>query len=54
LLPGHHHTRFGYWQGRHHVDGAQLLVGRGVGVCVLPVRIAAAPEVLLIEIRTTR
>lgn len=52
LLPGHHHTRFGYWQGQHHAEGAQLLVGRGVGVCVLPVRIAAAPEVLLIELRT--
>jgi predicted MPP superfamily phosphohydrolase len=53
LLPGYHHTRFGYWQGHHHADGAQLLVGRGVGVCVLPFRIAAAPEVLLIELRTT-
>jgi len=50
LLPGHHQTRFGYWQGRYHADGAQLMVGRGVGVCVLPLRIAAAPEVLLIEI----
>jgi len=53
LLPGNHHTQFGYWQGRHHADGAQLLVGRGVGVCVLPLRVAAAPEVLLIELRTT-
>jgi uncharacterized protein len=52
LLPGSHHTRFGYWQGLHHADGAQLLVGRGVGVCVLPFRIAAAPEVLLIELRS--
>lgn len=52
LLPGHHHTRFGYWRGQHKVDGAQLVVGRGVGVCVLPVRIAAAPEVLLIELRS--
>jgi len=53
LLPGHHHTKFGYWQGRHQADGAQLLVGRGVGVCVLPFRVFAAPEVLLIELRTT-
>jgi predicted MPP superfamily phosphohydrolase len=53
LLPGHHHTQFGYWHGRHHSDGAHLLVGRGIGVCTLPVRIAAAPEVLLIELRTT-
>jgi len=54
LLPGYHHTRFGYWQGHHHhADGAQLLVGRGVGVSVLPLRVAAAPEVLLIELRTT-
>lgn len=53
LLPGHHHTQFGYWHGRHHGDGAHLLVGRGVGVCTLPVRIAAPPEVLLIELRTT-
>jgi uncharacterized protein len=53
LLPGHHHTQHGYWQGRHEANGAQLLVGRGVGVCMLPLRIAAAPEVLLIELRTT-
>jgi predicted MPP superfamily phosphohydrolase len=52
LLPGNHHTQFGYWQGRHQADGAQLLVGRGVGVSVLPLRVAAAPEVLLIELRT--
>jgi len=52
VLPGNHHTQFGYWQGKHQVDGAQLLVGRGVGVCVLPLRVAAAPEVLLIELRT--
>lgn len=51
LLPGRHHTRFGYWQGRHEVDGAQLIVGRGVGVCMLPIRIAAPPEVILIELR---
>jgi predicted MPP superfamily phosphohydrolase len=54
LLPGHHHTRFGYWRGHHHADGAQLVVGRGVGVCVLPIRIAAPPEVVLIELRTAR
>ena len=52
LLPGKQQTQFGYWQGRHISDGAQLIVGRGVGVCVLPLRIAAAPEVLLIELRT--
>jgi predicted MPP superfamily phosphohydrolase len=52
LLRGTHHTRFRYWHGRHYQDGAQLLVGRGVGVCVLPIRIAAAPEVLLIELQT--
>jgi predicted MPP superfamily phosphohydrolase len=51
LLPGRHHTRFGYWQGQHLVDAAQLLVGRGVGVCVLPFRVAADPEVLVIELR---
>lgn len=50
LLRGTHHTQFGYWRGRHEVDGAQLVVGRGVGVCVLPIRLAAAPEVLLIEL----
>jgi predicted MPP superfamily phosphohydrolase len=52
LLPGTHHTQFGYWHGQHHADGAQLLVGRGVGVSTLPLRIAAAPEVLLVELRT--
>jgi predicted MPP superfamily phosphohydrolase len=52
LLPRKHHTQFGYWQGRHQADGAQLLVGRGVGVSMLPLRVAAAPEVLLIELRT--
>jgi predicted MPP superfamily phosphohydrolase len=51
LLPGAHHTRAGHWQGLYAQDGAQLLVGRGAGVCVLPLRVAAPPEVLLIELR---
>jgi predicted MPP superfamily phosphohydrolase len=52
LLRGTRHTRFGYWQGLHEVHGSQLLVGRGVGACLLPLRVAAPPEVLLVELRT--
>ncbi len=49
--PSVHHTRYGYWHGLHERGGAKLLVGRGVGVCLLPVRVAAPAEVLLIELR---
>jgi len=51
LLPGAHFTKFGYWGGRYQIDGAQLLVGRGAGVCVLPFRVGVPPEVLMIELR---
>jgi len=51
LLPKAHYTRVGYWKGSHAMEGSQLLVGRGAGVCVLPFRIGAPPEVLMIELR---
>jgi uncharacterized protein len=46
-----HHTQLGYWHGRHEREGAQLLVGRGAGVCLLPIRIGARAEVLLVELQ---
>jgi uncharacterized protein len=51
LLPKDDYSHFGYWKGLHMVDGSQLLVGKGAGVCVLPLRVSAPPEVLMIELR---
>jgi predicted MPP superfamily phosphohydrolase len=51
IAPALHHTQLGYWQGLHALEGAQLLVGRGAGVCLLPIRIAAPAEVLLVRLR---
>ncbi len=51
LLPRDHFSHFGYWKGLHALDGSQLLVGQGTGVCLLPLRLGAPPEVLMIELR---
>jgi predicted MPP superfamily phosphohydrolase len=45
------HTRLGYRGGLFEADGAQLYVGRGAGMTLLPVRIGAPAEVCLIELR---
>jgi predicted MPP superfamily phosphohydrolase len=47
------HSRLGWYQGHHVRDHAQLFVGRGAGVTLVPVRIGAAPEIPLIELRAT-
>jgi uncharacterized protein len=51
LLPRGHYSRFAYWKGLHELKGSQLLVGKGAGVSVLPFRVGAPPEVLMIELR---
>lgn len=48
------HTRLGYREGLFEADGAQLYVGRGAGMTLLPVRIGAPAEVSLIELRAAR
>jgi predicted MPP superfamily phosphohydrolase len=45
------HTHEGYWAGRFERDGAQLYVGRGVGVSFIPVRIGAPAEVAIVTLR---
>lgn len=45
-----HHSRFGYERGWFHAEGCSLLVGRGVGVTLLPLRIDAPPEVPLLTL----
>jgi predicted MPP superfamily phosphohydrolase len=50
LIFGHtplRHTHEGYWSGRFERDGAQLYVGRGVGVSFIPVRIGAPAEIVV-------
>jgi hypothetical protein len=44
------HTHEGYWAGRFERDGAQLYVGRGVGVSLIPVRIGAPAEIAIVEL----
>jgi predicted MPP superfamily phosphohydrolase len=48
------HTRLGYCEGLFELDGAQLYVGRGAGMTLLPIRIGAPAEVPLIELRAER
>ncbi len=45
------HTHEGYWSGRFERDGAQLYVGRGVGVSFVPVRIGARAEIVVATLR---
>jgi len=45
------HTHEGYWSGRFERDGAQLYVGRGVGVSLIPVRIGAPAEIVVATLR---
>ncbi len=45
------HTHEGYWSGRFERDGAQLYVGRGVGVSFIPVRIGARAEIAVLTLR---
>jgi len=44
------HTRRGYWAGRFESRHAQLYVGRGVGVSLLPLRIGAPAEVPILRL----
>lgn len=45
------HTHEGYWAGRFERNGAQLYVGRGVGVSLIPVRIGAPAEIAIVTLR---
>ena len=45
------HTHEGFWSGRFERDGAQLYVGRGVGVSLLPLRIGAPAEIAILTLR---
>jgi len=47
------HTHEGYWAGRFERDGAQLYVGRGVGVSLIPVRIGAPAEIAIVTLRVS-
>ena len=46
------HSVLGYGSGHFHDEGAQLYVGRGAGVTVLPLRFGAPAELPLLEIRS--
>jgi predicted MPP superfamily phosphohydrolase len=46
------HSKFGWNEGHHELEGAQLYVSRGVGVTFLPLRIGATPEVPLLTLRS--
>ena len=45
-----HHSRFGYEQGWFEEGASRLCVSRGVGVTVLPLRIAAPPEIPIVTL----
>ena len=43
------HSARGYHRGIHRSGGSTLYVGRGVGAAILPLRIGAAPEVVVLD-----
>lgn len=46
------HTHEGFWSGRFERNGAQLYVGRGVGVSFIPVRVGARAEIAVVRLRS--
>ncbi|MFQ5505009.1 MAG: metallophosphoesterase [Planctomycetota bacterium] len=47
------HSSFGWHEGLFEREGSKLYVGRGVGVTVLPLRIAAPAEIPILTLRCT-
>ncbi len=44
------HTKFKYWEGWFEEDRSRLLVSRGVGCTLLPLRIGADPEIPILHL----
>ncbi len=44
------HTKFEYWEGWFEEEGARLLVSRGVGCTLLPLRVGAPPEIPVLQV----
>ena len=44
-------SRYRLDEGRFEHDGAQIVVSRGLGGCGIPIRLACAPEALLVTLR---
>ncbi len=44
------HTRFQYWEGWFEEEGRKLLVSRGVGCTLLPIRVGAPPEIPVLQV----
>ena len=44
------HSRLGFFHGHYWIGEAQLYVGRGAGVTLVPVRIGAPPEIPILEL----
>jgi uncharacterized protein len=44
-------SRYRLDDGRYEHDGAQIVVSRGLGVCGLPIRVACAPEAVLVTLK---
>ena len=47
-------SRYRLDEGRYRARGTELLVSRGLGVVGMPLRVACAPEAVLLELRTRR
>lgn len=45
------HTALGYWRGHFERAGAQLYVGRGAGVTLVPLRVGAPAELPILVLR---
>ncbi len=44
------HTKFKYWEGWFEQEGRRLLVSRGVGCTLLPIRVGAPPEIPILQV----
>ena len=40
-----------YYEGMHDIDGMDLVISRGLGNSILPVRINNYPEVVVVKVR---
>ena len=47
-------SRYRLDEGRFEHDGAHIVVSRGLGVCGIPIRVACAPEAVLVTLRSRR
>ena len=49
-ISGSRNSKLGFFHGHYRIGQAQLYVGRGAGVTLVPLRIGAPPEIPILEL----